>query len=430
MFEIDWQTPHLWRKTSKEPHVVRPALAGDREVDVAVVGAGFTGLSPALAMAEAGLSVAVLEGNEVGSAASGRNNGLVIPHHSKATPAEIEAAFGRILGERYNAMVAEASRTAFGLIERHGIRCDGVQQGWIQPAHSPQALARGRQFYEGWKAFGADVAWLDAAEASQRVGSAYLGGWIAAEGGHVNPYALAQGLAAAAERAGVALFERSLVSAVTPEGPRWRLRTSGGSLLARQVLLASNALTGAFWPKLAEAVIPLQVYQAASEPLPEAARATILQGNPAVSDTRRDMRYFNYDAEFRIVTGGTHTVWAKARSRGLAATSRMLAKAFPQLGPAPKVTEYWEGVFGVVPDRKPRLMRLAPGVVFAGIYSGRGVALSLTLGQRVGAWLAGRLTDDQMPLPVTDLRLVPGHAVAVQVARRIHPLHRLQDRFS
>jgi glycine/D-amino acid oxidase-like deaminating enzyme len=108
----------------------------------------------------------------------------------------------------------------------------------------------------------------------------------------------------------------------------------------------------------------------------------------------------------------------------------MLAQAFPALGGEPKLEEYWEGVFAVVPDRKPRLMRLAPGIVFGGIYSGRGVALSLSLGRKMGQWAAGTLSDDDMPLPVTSLRLVPMQPAAVQVARHIHPWHRIQDRFS
>jgi glycine/D-amino acid oxidase-like deaminating enzyme len=430
MFQIDWQSPHLWRKTSKQPQIVRPALKGDIEVDVAVVGGGFTGLSPALVMAEAGMRVAVLEGNEIGSAASGRNNGLVIPHHSKASPSEIMTAFGPVHGERYNTLVAGAAKTAFDLMRRHGIDCDAVENGWIQPAHSPQALARVRRFYEEWKAFGSDVEWLDAEAVTEAVGSRYHGGWLAREGGHINPFALAQGLATAADQAGVWIYENTKVSGLTPDGGRWRLATPDGTVLAGQVLLASNALTGKLWPGLGQAVIPMQVYQAATAPVSGNLRAKILRDNPAVSDTRRDIRAFHYDTDFRIVTGGTLTVWNDARRRGMAQTQAMLAKAFPELGSEPKLEEYWEGVFGVVPDRKPRLMRLAPGVVFAGIYSGRGVALSIALGQQVGAWLAGNIADADMPLEVTDLRTVPFHPVAVQVARRIHPWHRIEDRFS
>ncbi|GGE05951.1 oxidoreductase [Aureimonas endophytica] len=428
MFAIDWKTPHLWRRTNGERRAVAPALAGDVEADVAIVGGGFTGLSPALTLVEAGVSVVLLEGNEIGSAASGRNNGLVIPHHSKATPAEMAEAVGPVHGERYNALVAGAARQAFALMEKHAIAAHGVQRGWMQPAHTEEALARARRFHDEWRAFGCDVEWLDGDAMSAALGTPYRGGWRAREGGHVNPFALVQGLARAAEAAGVRLFENSKVTALVREGERWRLRSGAGSVLARKVLLATNALTGRIWPKLGEAVIPLQVYQVATKPLSHNLRAAILKDDPAVSDMRRDMRYFHYDADGRLVTGGTLATWRDARRRGLAQSSAMVGRVFPQLGEAPELEDYWEGVFGLVPDRKPRLMRLAPGLVFAGIYSGRGVALSLALGREVGAWLAEQRRDADMPLPVTDLRRVPGHALAVEVARRIHPLHKLRDR--
>lgn len=427
MFEIDWRAPHLWRRLSAEPFLAHPALSGEREVDLAIVGGGFTGLAPALTAAEAGLDVAVLEAAEIGSAASGRNNGLVIPHHSSATPSEVVSRLGRVHGDRYNTLVAGASARVADRVARHGIACDAVWRGWIQPAHNEATLARGRRFHDEWKALGADVVRLDADEVSRAIGTPYVGGWMARRGGHLNPWALARGLARAVVDAGGAVHEGSAVISVTPAGKRWRVATASGALLASKVLFATNALTGDFWPKLAEAVVPMQVYQAATDPLSDEQLATILPDDPAVSDMRHDLRYFNLSADRRIVTGGTLTVWHDARRRGLAATSRMLAKVFPSLGAAARCTEYWEGVFGVVPDRMPRLMRLAPGVVFAGIYSGRGVALSIAMGEIVGAWLAGRIDDGAMPLPVTDLRRVPFHPVAVQVARRIHPLNRLRD---
>lgn len=431
MFKIDWETPHLWAQTTEEPHRLRAEPVGEAAVDVAVVGGGFTGLATALALSEAGVCTAVLEGNQIGSAASGRNNGLVIPHHSKAAPSEILAAFGQIYGKRYNAMVQEAARSAFTLVTKHDIKCHAVNTGWIQPGHSPRTIARMKQFHAEWKAEGADVAWMDGPEISERLGSRYLGGWMAREGGHINPYALTQGLARVVEQSGARIFENAKVTGLTRDGQSWQLTTAnGGMVRAAKVFLATNALSGAIWPMLAQSIIPMQVYQAATAPVPEHLRDVILRGNPAVSDTRRDIRAFHYDRDFRIVTGGTHTVWVGApEARGLRATRRMIAAAFPQLGPNPAIDHYWEGVFGVVPDRKPRLMRLGPGLVFGGIYSGRGVALSLSLGTRIGNWLAGKTTEDQLPLEVTGLRPIPAHPVAVQVARRIHPLHRVQDRF-
>ncbi|WP_119389662.1 NAD(P)/FAD-dependent oxidoreductase [Taklimakanibacter lacteus] len=430
MFEIDWKTPHLWRRNAGLPGKRYPSLDGDANVDIAVVGGGFTGLAAAIAAAGSGSKVMLLEGNEIGSAASGRNNGLLISHHSKASPSEIEAALGPVYGPRYNALVAEAAPVAFERMRRYGIDCDQVQKGWIQPAHSAQALQRVRKFCKEWQAFGQQATWLDAAEVSDAVGSRYEGGWLLHNSGHVNPYAAVLGFAAAAANQGVDIRETAQVTAITRNGPRWRLTTAQGSVTANQVVVATNALTGKFWPGLNQAMIPIQVFQGASAPIPPALRAAILKNNPAVSDTRRDIRAFHYDRDFRIVTGGTHTVWFNARERGLASLQRRLAIAFPQLGNTPQVEDYWEGVLAAVPDRKPRLMRLAPGMLFGGIYSGRGVALSVSFGEKMGLWAAGKLDDAAMPIPVTDLSRVPYHPVAVQVARRIHVVHRVQDRLS
>jgi len=427
MFEIDWKTPHLWRKNYGPDRQAYPSLEGEVTVDLAVVGGGFTGLSAAIAASGAGLKVIMLEGDEIGAAASGRNNGLVLSHHSKAAPSEIEAAFGPQYGRRYNELVAGAAARAFDRFREYGIDCDQVQRGWIQPAHSPQALARVRKFYEEWKAFGQEVAWLDAATVSDEVGARYHGGWFIRNNGHINPYAAVSGFAAAASRQGVDIRENAKVTGITRDNQRWRLMTEKGSVSAEKVLVASNALTGKFWPQLNQAMIPVQVYQGATAPLPPDLRKLILKNNSAVSDTRRDIRAYHYDRNFRITTGGTHTTWFNARARGIASLQRKLTEAFPQLGANPVVEEYWEGVLAVVPDRKPRLMRLGPNIMFGGIYSGRGVALSISFGEKMGLWAASKLDDGQMPIPVTGLRLVPQHAVAVQVARRIHPLHRWQD---
>jgi glycine/D-amino acid oxidase-like deaminating enzyme len=110
-------------------------------------------------------------------------------------------------------------------------------------------------------------------------------------------------------------------------------------------------------------------------------------------------------------------------------TAPMLSETFPALRDV-EMEHYWEGVLAVAPDRFPRLMRLADGVTFLGVYSGRGVALSSALGSVVGKWLAGRLGNEALPVPVTELRLIPMHGLAVQVARFVHPYHRLQDRLS
>lgn len=426
MFEIDWKTPHLWRKTASR-RAAAPSLKGDVHTDVLVVGGGFTGLAAALGARDSRAEVILLEGNEIGSAASGRNNGLVISHHSKASPSEFEATYGKIHGERYNRMVAQAADVAFGLMQRFGIDAHQVQQGWLQPAHTDATLARARRFHDEWKAFGANVTWFDREAITAKIGSPYLGGWMVNNSGHINPFAMTVGLAGALEREGVRIFENSRVTRLEKLDNGWRVHVAGGSVTAREVVLATNALTNDIWPGLNKTLIPFKVFQAATEPLSEDLRAQILVGSPAVSDMRNDMRYFHYDCDNRLVSGGTHTFWHNEAERGREKVSHMLGKAFKAFGGAPKVAEYWSGTFAVVPDRRPRLYRLAPGLVFGGIYSGRGVALAMSLGQEMGRWAAGRRTDGQMPLPVTGMKRVPFHPIAVQVANKTHPWNKIKD---
>lgn len=425
---VDTATPHHWRKISKEAPVQCPALTGEEAADFAVVGGGYTGLVAALTLATQGQSVILLEGDEIGSGASGRNNGLVLSHHSKASPSEIVGMLGRTRGERYNAMIQGGAAVAFDLMRQHSIACDAVETGWIQPAHSEAAAARVRKFHDEWVALGAPAEWLDRKAVSDRLGSPrYHGGWWAASAGHINPFAYATGLARAAQAAGARLFTRSPISAITPDAGHWRVSVPGGAVVAARVLVATNALTGTFWPDLAKTLIPVKVYQTATGPIGDNLRGSIIPGNEAVSDTQRDIGAFHYDARGGLITGGTHTVWQDAARRGRAAIARKLRHTFPQLGEV-AVAEYWEGVLAVTPDRLPRLTRLAPGVVFAGAYSGRGVALSSNLGAIAARWLSDRLDDDALPVPPGRIEPIPFHGVAVAAAQFVHPWHRLRDR--
>ncbi|MDH7785771.1 glycine/D-amino acid oxidase-like deaminating enzyme [Ochrobactrum sp. 19YEA23] len=429
MFEVDWKTPHLWRKTTAK-RIAAPELYGEHHTDVLVVGGGFTGMAAALGARDCGADVILLEGNEIGSSASGRNHGLVISHHSKASPNEFEAIYGKKIGGKFNHMVAQSADVAFGLMQRFGIDAHQVRNGWIQPAHNDATLRRARQFHDEWKSLGADVQWMDRAEVSARIGSPYLGGWIVRNSGHINPFAMTIGLAQALEKEGVRVFENSKALSLEKSGSGWRVKTSKGSIFASRVVLATNALTDKLWPGLQQTLIPFKVFQAATEPLPEELRAHIMVGNPAVSDMRNDLRYFHYDCDNRLVSGGTHSFWHNEAERGRDKVAQTLKNAFSAFKDSPKMTEYWHGTFAVVPDRRPRLYRLAPGLVFGGVYSGRGVALSMSLGQEIGRWAMDRTNDENMPLPITNMQPVPFHPVATQLANRIHTWHRLKDKLS
>jgi len=196
--------PSLWAATAPKgaPH---PSLGETRDVDLAIVGGGFTGLSTALFARRLGLSVAVLEAVEVGFGASGRNNGQVIPTLSRRDPADIVARFGAERGERMVALVRDSANLLFDLVREHGIACEAEQAGWIQPAHTPGRVAISRRRHDAWGSRGAPVEFYDRDRIVALLGSdTWHGGWGNRSGGHVNPLALARGLAAAVVAAGPA----------------------------------------------------------------------------------------------------------------------------------------------------------------------------------------------------------------------------------
>ncbi|WP_207005604.1 NAD(P)/FAD-dependent oxidoreductase [Trinickia mobilis] len=422
------QPPHHWRKISKEETLDYPQLAHPAECDFAIIGGGLSGLSAAIELARMGGSVSLLEQDSIGQAASGRNNGQVIPHHSLKSPREIEALLGKERGTRYNTMVATAPSNLFDLIDRYEIACDSVRNGWIQACHSTTTLKRGRIFHDEWKTFGAPVEWLDRDALSARMGSAaYPGGWKAHRAGHLNPYALCRGMARAAALEGASIYEHSPVTRILRDGDRWTLESPRGALRAKFALVVTNALTGNFWPHLKRSLIPVRLYQVATERLSSDQRLSVLPGNEGVSDTRRDIFACRYDSDGRLEAVGAHTFWHDAALRGKEAVLAKFHAAFPQLrGLA--AAEYWEGTLAVVPDRIPRLMELAPGLLFAGVYSGRGVAMSTVWGAAAARLLAGAADERDMPVPVTPMRTVLGYDFAVHVARFVHPWHRFLDR--
>ncbi len=425
MMARDTFADSLWAATAP-PAPDLSALADAIEVEVAVVGAGYTGLSTALHLARAGRSVAVIEAAEIGHGGSGRNNGQVIPHYTVHTPEDVAQRLGPELGERLNRLIADSAAYAFDLIRAEAIDCDAVQQGWVQPAHSEGRVARARLLAEQWAARGAAVDFLDRKRTADMLGTdAYFGAWAAPTGGHIQPLAFARGLARAAIRAGAKVFVRSPVADIAAQGDRWRLTAGAGSVTADQVVLATNAYSDALWPGLARSFVPVRVYQIATAPLGDNLRGSILPGNQAMSDSRAQLRFFRYDRDGRLVTGGGYALWQNAATRARRAAADLLRETYPQAG-EPAFEYYWDGMLAMTPERLPRLHRLAPGVIAALGYSGRGVALSVSMGRVAADWLGGADAAD-LPIPVTEMAAMPGHAVAKLVARAMIPVAGWRD---
>ncbi|MER8553967.1 FAD-binding oxidoreductase [Mesorhizobium sp. M0199] len=405
----------------------RPALEGALDVDLAIVGGGFSGLSTALHTAERGISVAVLEAEIIAWGATGRNAGFVVPNFAKRDPDDIIAQLGPERGERLVDFAAGSADLVFALIKRHAIECDAVQSGWIQPAHSPAALQKTRSRAEQWAQRGRQTVALDRQAVEELTGvRGYLGGWIDRSGGVLNPVEYARGLADAAEKAGARIFEHTRVKSIERTGGGWTLKTASGSVRAEKVLVATNAYGGQLERTLQRTYFPLKIFQIATAPLPREYRTRLLPGGQGVGDTRRNLFTFRFDGENRLITGGMHVFGPGADTRVPRAIWRWLARHLDLPG-MPPIDYSWSGMAAVEPDFLPRLVDLGPGLVAGFACNGRGIAMTTAMGKVLADWADGTKPQD-LPLPFGPSSPIPFHSLMRHAPNMVLPWSMLRDR--
>ncbi|MBP2314682.1 NAD(P)/FAD-dependent oxidoreductase [Azospirillum soli] len=403
-----------WAATAVAAPETAP-LKGPLQADVAVVGAGITGLSAAIHLAESGVRVVLLEAAEAGFGGSGRNNGQIIPTLSRLDPADLVAAYGSEKGEGLIAMIRDSAALVFSLVEKHGLRCDAVQKGWIQPAHRPGRMVAVGKRVAQWQARGADVRLLDAEAARAALGTDFWhGAMLAPTGGHVNPLSLVREMARAAIGLGVGLHTDTPVTGLERAGSAWRLTTPQGSVTAERVILATNAYTDDLWPGLRRSIVPVLNFQMVTKPLPPELRASILPADMACSDTQGDLHFFRWTADDRLVSGCTLISLQDADRRAQERVRDRIARVFPQAG-RPAIERSWSGHLAMTADFRPHFHELAPGVVAAVGYNGRGMALGAAVGRELAKFGAGTDSKD-LPLPFTPLRTLPLHALVTRFA--------------
>ena len=395
--------PSLWAETAGPAPACTP-LAGEHQVEVAVVGGGFTGLSAALHLAEAGHAVRVLEAVQPGWGASGRNGGQVNPGW-KLLPAEVETRYGSDQGRRINAMADGACELVFDLIERHGIDCDAVRPGYVQGAQSRRGIIFLENWVRQWSARGAPVELLSRRQTKELLGTeAYLGGMLDRRGGNIQPLSYARGLATAAMAAGALIHGNSPALRLRRQAAGWKLETSHGSLVADHVLLCTNGYTTSLWPGLAAVVVPVPSFVAASEPLGNKLLAAILPGGHAVSETRRVQVYYRTDSHGRFVIGGRGQFFNDAQSGDIAHVHAEACRLYPALAHV-KWQFHWGGYVAMTLSHTPKLMALAPGLHAGMGYNGRGVAMATMMGKQLAMAVAGEQPD----MPVESMARIPLH---------------------
>lgn len=362
-----------------------PALEGAQRADICIIGAGFTGLSAALHLAERGYSVIVLEAHRVGFGASGRNGGQV-GTGQRIEQDEIERMVGRADARKLWDIGLQARDLVKALIARHDMDCGwspGVLHTDWNARNVPHAHAYAEKLAREYDYTDCEALGREAVQEIVRT-KAYQGGVLDHGAGHIHPLRFAFGLGRAALAAGAQVFENSLVTDIV-QGAKARVVTTQGHVAADHVIVAANGYLGGLVSQVAAKVMPINNFIIATDPLPE---GTVLTRNVAVADSKFVINYFRLSEDGRLLFGGGESYGYRFPDI-IRTVRKPMLEVFPQLKDT-GISHAWGGTLAITMTRLPCFARVAPNVLSASGYSGHGVALATLAGQIMAETVAGQ----------------------------------------
>lgn len=403
-----------------------PALEGARRADVCVIGAGFTGVSAALVLAERGYSVALLEANRVGWGASGRNGGQVINGISglgkirKRRPDVDEQVF-RDLKWRGNDLIRER-------VAKYDIDCD-LKDGFVEVAAKPAHVRYLEECYEERAAMDFPYRYelWDRDTTCDKLGTeAFHGGFVCYRDGHVHPLNLCIGEARAAHELGVQIFEQSPVVDIR-HGARPRIVTASGHVDADNVILAGNAYSRLEPKRLSGLVFPAGSYIVATEPLPAEVAQRINSEDVAVCDTNEVVDYYRLSADKRLLYGGACNYSGRDPANiGSYIRPRML-KVYPELSDV-RIDFEWGGKIGIVLNRVVTAGRIDNNIYYCQGFSGHGVCASHVMGEVMADAVAGTMERFDLFADIRHFRVPGSHWFGNQLIAMGMLYYKLKDR--
>lgn len=368
------------------PQPERPPLQGRIEADVCIVGAGYTGLSSGLHLAEAGFKVVVLEAAKVGWGASGRNGGQIVHSYSRDIDV-IERNHGKAVAEAMGSMAFEGARVIRERVAKYGIDCD-LKDGGIYAAKTRKKVAGLHEHKELWEKYDSlKMQFVEGSEIQNYVRTdEYEAILIDPTGGHIHPLKLAQGEAAALESLGGVIHEQSPVTRIE-RGATAVVRTAQGEVHAKTVIVACNAYIGELEPKLSAKSMPCGTQVVATEPL--ANWQDVLPQDHCVEDTNYLLDYYRLSADKRLIFGGGVVYGAKDPNDIESHIRPNLERTFPQLKGV-KIDYAWTGNFLLTLSRLPQVGRLESNIYYAQGCSGHGVTYTHMIGRVLSEAIRGQ----------------------------------------
>jgi gamma-glutamylputrescine oxidase len=365
---------------SANPSPERPPLVGEHKVDICVVGAGYSGLSTALHLAEKGYKVAIVEAARVGWGASGRNGGQIVNGLNASLPT-IRKRYGADTANFVAGLVQEGGGIIRERVKTYDIQCD-LKDGNIFTAYTAAHMRDLEARIALWESYGIkNQELLDKNQLRSHIGSdVYAGGVIDHSGGHMHPLNLALGEAAAFESLGGVIYEQSPVVSVDTNAAQPSITTAQGKLTCKTLVLCGNAYLGHVVPALTSRVMPVSTQVMATEPLGEERALSLLPTDKCIEDVRYILDYFRLSADHRLLFGGGTVYGGTDPVDIVAKLRRNLDIVYPQLKGV-KIDYAWSGNFALSFSRVPQMGRLGTNTYFAHGYSGHGVTGSHTFGK-------------------------------------------------
>jgi gamma-glutamylputrescine oxidase len=380
--------PHSYYAASAHSVVDRPALVGAERCDVCVIGAGYTGLSAAISLAEMGYRVVVLEAARVGYGASGRNGGQIVNSYSRDMDV-IERRYGVEMARQLGAMAFEGGRVIRDRVARYNISCD-LKPGNIFAALTKKQLEELAGKKALWERYGhTGLHLLEQQDMPGVVGSdRYVGALLDDWGGHVHPLNLALGEAAAFESLGGTIYEQSAVLRLEPGSPAV-LHCEQGTVTADFVIVAGNAYLGRLVPELAEKSLPCGTQVIATEPLPPEVAHALLPGDNCIEDCNYLLDYYRLSADHRLIYGGGTVYGAREDSKIEQLIRINMKKTFPQLADV-RIDYAWTGNFLLTLSRLPQAGRLSSNIYYSQGCSGHGLTYTHLAGTLLAEAIKGQ----------------------------------------